>query len=329
MQLGPKSVIVLHNWRGNAYYAAGDYDRAIQDYSQAIQLDPKSAVYLSNRGNAYADKGDYDSAIKDFDKAIELNPKSSNVYSSKGFAFARKGDYDSAIKYYSQAIQLGSTDAPTYNGRGDAYLAKADYMHAIQDYDDAIRNNPSYAEAFFGRGKAYFAERNYDHAVQDFSKTIALQQSNAGAYWDRALAELYWDKPGSAADDLAAAVKLAPTHAYVAIWLHIARMRAGENDAGELAANAQKLDKTKWPWPVVALFLGSATAEAVRTGSQSADDPSTRKDQLCEADFYLGVYHGAKGDQNDARQLLQSAALSCPRGYVEYETAGLELDRLH
>ena len=329
IQLGPKSVIFLHNWRGNAYYAAGDYDRAIQDYSQAIQLDPKSAIYLGKRGNAYAAKGDYDNAIKDFDKALKLNPGSAEVHFSEGFVSAHKGDYDKAIKDYSQAIKLSPLYANAYYGRGGAYLAKRDYEHAGQDYDEAIRNNPDYAEAFFGRGRAYFAKRDYDHAVQDFSKTIALQPGNADAYWYRARAELYWDKPGSAADDLAAAVKLAPDHAYMAIWLHIARMRAGENDASELAANAQKLDKAKWPWPIMALFLGSATPEAVRISSQSADDPTTRKDQLCEADFYLGVYHGAKGEENDARQLFQAAANSCPREYVEYETAGLELDRLH
>ena len=45
--------------RGNAYYAKGDYDRAIADYTEAVWLDPTSALVFNNRGKAYLGKGDY------------------------------------------------------------------------------------------------------------------------------------------------------------------------------------------------------------------------------------------------------------------------------
>ena len=40
--------------RGNAYQDyKGDYDRAIQDYDQAIRLKPDYAIAFNNRGDAY------------------------------------------------------------------------------------------------------------------------------------------------------------------------------------------------------------------------------------------------------------------------------------
>src|ERR1700683_3224373 len=51
--------------RGTAYNDKREYDRAIQDYDQAIRLNPNYAEALSNRGTAYNDKREYDRAIQD------------------------------------------------------------------------------------------------------------------------------------------------------------------------------------------------------------------------------------------------------------------------
>src|SRR5262249_47736673 len=62
------------NNRGIAYRLKGDYDRALQDYGQAIRLNPKFAAAFVNRGVAYDKKGEYDRAIQDFEQAIKLKP---------------------------------------------------------------------------------------------------------------------------------------------------------------------------------------------------------------------------------------------------------------
>ena len=56
--------------RGFAYGTKGQHDRAIQDYDQAIKLDPSNAVVFSNRGRAYDAEGQLDRAIQDYDQAI-------------------------------------------------------------------------------------------------------------------------------------------------------------------------------------------------------------------------------------------------------------------
>jgi tetratricopeptide (TPR) repeat protein len=50
------------------------YDRAVQDYEEALRLDPNNAQYFRNRGNAYRIAGDRDRAVADYRKALILKP---------------------------------------------------------------------------------------------------------------------------------------------------------------------------------------------------------------------------------------------------------------
>lgn len=60
--------------RGSGYANKGDYDRAIQDYDQAIKLDPKNAYALLNRGIAKVRKGDKAGGEADRAAARRINP---------------------------------------------------------------------------------------------------------------------------------------------------------------------------------------------------------------------------------------------------------------
>ena len=93
-------------------------------------------------------------------------------------------------------------------------------------------------------------------------------------------------------------------------------------------ANAKNVDRSQWPWPIFALFLDSMNPDETRTAALSAEQQSTRVEQSCVADFFIGVYQIEKGAQADARQLFQSAVDHCPHDFVQYPAAKLELNRL-
>ena len=83
--------------RGLAFAHKGDYDRAIQDYDEALRLTPIFADAFYSRGAAHANEGDYDHAFQDYDQALRLKPSLANALYDRGLAFAHKGDYDRAI----------------------------------------------------------------------------------------------------------------------------------------------------------------------------------------------------------------------------------------
>jgi PQQ-dependent catabolism-associated CXXCW motif protein len=134
------------------------------------------------------------------------------------------------------------------------------------------------------------------------------------------------DQPSLAVDQFATATQLTPSDHYAALWLHLARLRAGRSDRSEIQANAEKLARDKWPWPIVAFYLGLLDGDAVRAEAERGE--GDKRDRLCEADFYRGVYDLATGARETAAPRLQSAAQMCRRANIEYLAAKLELSRL-
>jgi len=99
-------------------------------------------------GNAAANKGDLDTAIADFTQAIQMYPKSAVAYNGRGLAYGKKGDFDKAIADFSQAVLLDPTDAPGFYNRALAYQNKGDYVNAIADNKQTIQLVPKIPDGY-------------------------------------------------------------------------------------------------------------------------------------------------------------------------------------
>ena len=80
-----------YNNRDKAYWEKGDYDRAIEDFNEVIQLNPNDVIAYISRGIVYGEQGDYDRAIEDFNEAIQLNPNDAIAYYNRGEDLQQKG----------------------------------------------------------------------------------------------------------------------------------------------------------------------------------------------------------------------------------------------
>ena len=72
--------------RGNVHLDADCLDRAIADYSKAIELDPQSSIAYNNRGVAHALAGEPLSAIGDYDQAAAIDPSNACAHLNRGDA---------------------------------------------------------------------------------------------------------------------------------------------------------------------------------------------------------------------------------------------------
>lgn len=169
-------------YRGFVYEEAGQFDKAISNYSKSIRLNPGFANAYFYRGIAYRKSSRFDLAISDYSRAIELSPGDADAYVSRGIAYRKSGRFDLAISDYSRALELKPGNADVYYYRGIAYRENGQFDMAIFDYSRAIELNPGYADAYYYRGIAYSKNGRFDMTISDYSKAIELRPGDAGLY---------------------------------------------------------------------------------------------------------------------------------------------------
>ena len=196
--------------RGSQFDSEGDYEEAIRNYTQAIEMNPQYLDAYKDRAYLYHCNGEYDAAVHDYSKAIELDAQNSDLYCNRGIAFHNKNELDLAISDYDQAISLSPKTIDAYFGRGNAYFNQHDYDQAIADYSRVIELNPQHAEGYERRGRAYIYDGNYQYAIKDLSKAIELDPQFTNAYFSRSRAYSDLDNYSEAIDDYTKVIELNP-----------------------------------------------------------------------------------------------------------------------
>ena len=92
---------------GNFWFNAQKYKEALGPYTKAIELDPDRGMYYMKRGDSHLYLKQYELAIQDFDQVIQLGPEDEDAaYFTRGGAYHRLGQYERAIEDFDQAIRL-------------------------------------------------------------------------------------------------------------------------------------------------------------------------------------------------------------------------------
>ncbi len=172
------------NYRGAAYQLLGEHDKAIEDYTRAIDITP-DAVYLVNRGNLYLrEKKLYQLAMADFERAIALNHTYEWANTSIICTLRRMGKPAQALEKASEAIRIASNSVISRDGKD--YCERA-YVHAAlgnlesmrADFEEAIRLSPDdrnvwLAKAWLLATSPVDSQRDAQQAIEAATKACEL-----------------------------------------------------------------------------------------------------------------------------------------------------------
>jgi tetratricopeptide (TPR) repeat protein len=224
---------------------------------------------------------------------------------------------------------------------GDAQVALEHEAEAVAEYQQSVallrkqmalepgepKRRANLAAGLVKAGNTLLAFGRSNDAFGLYDEAVRLAPDDPGALAGRGRAALHLGRVGPAADDFAKAVAFKPDDAYPVLWLHIARLRLGQDDDAELSGNAARLDAAEWPQPIIDYDRGRTTVEMLISSVNALDNPQTRINRQCEANFYVGAAL-AGTDPAAAKPLLAAAVRGCPHGFIEYAGAKLELKAL-
>jgi len=116
---------------GNKLYKAGDYRKAIVEYTKAVEAQPSSPTYLNNRAAAYIGSGQYVNALDDCLRADELDPNNAKILLRLARIYTSLGRPQEALDTYARIRPAPSAK--------DVAPAKAMLQH-IQVAEEALKN---------------------------------------------------------------------------------------------------------------------------------------------------------------------------------------------
>ena len=106
---------------------------------EAITLpEPQTAEEYLFRGIDFGDMGDHEKAIQDFIEAIRLDPKFARAYYNRGITYNRLQRFQAAIDDFSTAIALDSENGPAYANRAFTYTLIGKDAEASADIERAV-----------------------------------------------------------------------------------------------------------------------------------------------------------------------------------------------
>ena len=166
----------VHYRDGLALARQGDYQGAVNVFSEAINLNPDHAGTYYQRGNAYSklgdlgDLGSYDKAVEDYKKATRLNPNHADAYEHMGYAYAKLNKSKEAEEAYNTCIEIKqSAVAEAHYQKGLALRERRDNQRAEEAFEMATRLNPKHRDAYrqlvlvrYDQGKTKEAEEAND-----------------------------------------------------------------------------------------------------------------------------------------------------------------------
>lgn len=192
-----KKIYQCYLGRGIAYYEKKNFDAAITDLTQSIQLEPKDFQSYEYRAESYLYKTNYPAAINDFNSALKiqydaelekrLNTLVFNNYFEPAFKQYNEGNNDEALRNLSECIRLGKKLHQCYILRG-TILFNREYSvvgtsefkminvdAAINDFTQAIQLESKNEGYYRYRAESYVLKENYDAAIADLESALSLK----------------------------------------------------------------------------------------------------------------------------------------------------------
>ena len=242
-----ENLSILYNQRAQCYKQIGNLPNAILDFTYAIEnynLDEESEPegnYYYFRGGCYANNEQLDKALIDYSKAIELMPDCALFYFSRASSYYRLGKLKKALEDFQKSIDLEDDKNDFRNGDAHFMLSSIyfdikEFQSAINELENAIKINPSRFDYFHFKGKihAKLAENSNSKeefmnennlAIENLTKSIELNENFDDNFHLRGICFERLGKYEKALNDFSSAIQLSP--AATSLYL---RDRLNEDD---------------------------------------------------------------------------------------------------
>lgn len=314
--------------RGQLYTSSRNFPEAEAAFNKVIEIDPSLAPVYRDLGELYYFAGQYDKALSTFKKYVDMaekTPETQAKYAS--FLFLTK-NYEQTLQVAEQVLQQEPDNTVMNRLRAYSYLelGKPDKaLQAMEQYLQKVDQNKLIAQDYEYYGRILAKNNQPEKAVGNLQKALEMDTTKVELYQELATAYAStgkYDKAITLLNKKRETIKPSNADFY---YMGNIYMMAGEDmvkadslqkaaeyfkQADETYANVVKDNPT---YPYAYLWRARANASQDPETEQglakpyyeefiklTADEKDKYKQDLVEANSYLGYYYYLKGERDNA-----------------------------
>ena len=191
-----------HYNKGHVHLDDGQYDEAVAQFKDTINIDPILTDAHSGLGRAYLGQGDLEAAENEAKKALRLDTSYQpahellaavkQAYYDRALAHLNNERYDEAIAQFKETINRYSNFTAAYCGLGHAYLGQDNLKDAENEAKKALKFDSNYQptrkllaavkQAYYNRALAHLNNERYSEAIAQFKDIINKYSNFTAAY---------------------------------------------------------------------------------------------------------------------------------------------------
>lgn len=164
--------------------ANDDFTLAIELYKQTEEDVPDAYKFFYNRGNVRRFLKDNQGAVNDYSQAIQLDSTIYDIYLNRALVNVEVVGLSSALKDFDKAVELSNgTDKRVFLHKARVLMLTESFDDAIQNLDNAIKLDQQYGEAYYYKALALSGVKGKadDQVCKMLSMSEALGFSQATA----------------------------------------------------------------------------------------------------------------------------------------------------
>ncbi len=171
------------NHMGLCYFQLGQYQKAIDAFSEGISISPSSDLYV-NRALAWEKTGNISKAIDDYEFVTENYPGNEMAAWNLLALKQKAGSQNLRLNELNQFIEQYPDMANGYAARGMFYYEKEDFLAASRDMRKAVTLEADNEDYLFNLGLCLIKINKPDSAEVIFEKLTAMDHTHAGAWFN-------------------------------------------------------------------------------------------------------------------------------------------------
>jgi len=160
-----------HGALSHAYLLKRDYDKAISEGKQAVELEPNTALYAIHYGWALRSVGNYEEALREFERALRLDPlDTTNAMYHICATYNVMRRHEEAIEACKKVIEQRPRNFASFINLAVAYSELEQMDKAREAADKVLEMHPNFSLESFGKTLPYKNKADRDLFVSGLRK---------------------------------------------------------------------------------------------------------------------------------------------------------------